>query len=134
MTKCQWHQLDHMQIICTLLQTDNHANTSSLIFYRPDALPGAQPCQSTEGRNNNNNNNNMATSLILDLSCSRNVAISTLSPTNSSSLVVTSVTTRLFWSTVTRFSRFCRYGMHRYYKYAGTTGVVELVNESLSKR
>jgi len=21
----QWHQLDHMQIICTSLQTDNHA-------------------------------------------------------------------------------------------------------------
>jgi len=35
----QWHQLDHMQIICTLLQTDNHASTSSLIFYRPGALP-----------------------------------------------------------------------------------------------
>ena len=26
----QWHQLDHMQTICTLLQTDNHTNTSSL--------------------------------------------------------------------------------------------------------
>jgi len=26
----QWHQLDHMQIICTTLQTDNHASTSSL--------------------------------------------------------------------------------------------------------
>jgi len=23
----QWHQLDHMQTICTLLQTDNHNNT-----------------------------------------------------------------------------------------------------------
>jgi len=23
----QWHQLDHKQIICTLLQTDNHAST-----------------------------------------------------------------------------------------------------------
>ena len=22
----QWHQLDHMQIICTLLQTDKHAS------------------------------------------------------------------------------------------------------------
>jgi len=39
----QWHQLDHMQTICTSLQTDNHNNTSSLNFYRPDALPGAQP-------------------------------------------------------------------------------------------
>jgi len=28
----QWHQLDHMQIISTLLQTNNHARTSSLIF------------------------------------------------------------------------------------------------------
>jgi len=28
----QWHQLDHMQTICTLLQTDNHTNTSSLNF------------------------------------------------------------------------------------------------------
>ena len=26
----QWHQLDHTQIICTSLQTDNHASTSSL--------------------------------------------------------------------------------------------------------
>jgi len=38
----QWHQLDHMQIICTSLQTDNHAAISSLNFYRPDALPDAQ--------------------------------------------------------------------------------------------
>jgi len=39
----QWHQLDHMQIICTSLQTDNHAGTSSFIFYRLDALPDTQP-------------------------------------------------------------------------------------------
>jgi len=39
----QWQQLDHMQTICTSLQTDNHTNTSSLNFYRPDALPDAQP-------------------------------------------------------------------------------------------
>jgi len=31
----QWHQLDHMQIIDTLLQTDNHASTSSLSSCRP---------------------------------------------------------------------------------------------------
>jgi len=30
-----WHQLDHMQIICTSLQTDNHSSTSPLSFYRP---------------------------------------------------------------------------------------------------
>ena len=28
----QWHQLDHTQTIRTSLQTDNHTNTSSLIF------------------------------------------------------------------------------------------------------
>jgi len=42
----QWHQLDCMQIICTLLKTDNHASTSSLSFYRLDALPAAQPTAS----------------------------------------------------------------------------------------
>jgi len=36
---------------CTSLQTDNHANTPPLVFYRPDALPAAQPTasKSTEG-------------------------------------------------------------------------------------
>jgi len=29
----QWHQLDHMQIICTSLQADNYGSTSSLSFY-----------------------------------------------------------------------------------------------------
>jgi len=28
----QWHQLDHMQAICTSLQTDDHTNASSLII------------------------------------------------------------------------------------------------------
>jgi len=41
----QWHQLGHMQV-CTLLQTDNHANIPPLSFYRPDALPAAQPTAS----------------------------------------------------------------------------------------
>jgi len=26
----QWHHLDHMQVICISLQTDNHSSTSSL--------------------------------------------------------------------------------------------------------
>jgi len=38
----QWHQLGHMQV-CTSLQTENHASTPPLSFYRPDALPVAQP-------------------------------------------------------------------------------------------
>jgi len=37
----QLQYLDHMQIVCTLYQTDNHA--SSLIICRSDALPAAQP-------------------------------------------------------------------------------------------
>jgi len=42
-SKWQWHQLDHMQV-CTSLQTDNHASNPPLkFFYRPDALPAAQP-------------------------------------------------------------------------------------------
>jgi len=46
----QWHQLDHMQSICTLHQTDNHINTSSLNFYRPDALPHGQTTVSKHWR------------------------------------------------------------------------------------
>jgi len=29
--------------VCTMLQTDNHATTPPLVFYRPDALPAAKP-------------------------------------------------------------------------------------------
>jgi len=36
----QWHQLNHtMQIVCTSLQTHNHARSSPRSFYKPDALP-----------------------------------------------------------------------------------------------
>jgi len=48
----QWQQLGATQIICTSLQTDNHASTSSLSFYRPDALPDAQPTVSKHRRYN----------------------------------------------------------------------------------
>jgi len=47
----QWHQLDHMQIICTTLQTDHHASTitqfftGQMLFLTPN-----QHCQSTEGK------------------------------------------------------------------------------------
>jgi len=41
----QWHQLGRMQV-CTSLQSDNHASTPPLSFYRPDALPAAQPTAS----------------------------------------------------------------------------------------
>ena len=47
----QWHQLDHMQTICTLLQIDNYVNTSSLNFFTGWMLflTSNQQCQSTEG-------------------------------------------------------------------------------------
>jgi len=45
----QWHQLGHMQV-CTSLKTDNHARTPPLSFYRPDALPVAQPTVSKHWR------------------------------------------------------------------------------------
>jgi len=42
----QWHQLAHMQIICALLQTDNHASTSPLkkVLFT-DPMPFLPPCQ-----------------------------------------------------------------------------------------
>jgi len=46
----QWHQLDDMQIICTLLQTANHASTPPLIFTSQMLfLTPNQQYQSTEG-------------------------------------------------------------------------------------
>ena len=44
---------------CTLLQTDNHAITSSLNFYRPDAVPDAQSTLSKrlEGKNHRPHHN-----------------------------------------------------------------------------
>jgi len=46
----QWHQLGHIQV-CMSLKTDNHASTSPLkFFYRPDALPAAQPTASKHWR------------------------------------------------------------------------------------
>jgi len=49
----QWHQLDHMQIICTSLQTNSHASTLPLRFFtgRMPLLPPDQQRQSTEGKN-----------------------------------------------------------------------------------
>ena len=45
----QWHQLGHMQD-CTSLHTDNHASTPLLSFYRPYAVPAAQPTASKHWR------------------------------------------------------------------------------------
>jgi len=45
----QWQQLDHMQIICTLLQTGNYTSTLSLIFTGWMLFVTLnQRCQSTE--------------------------------------------------------------------------------------
>ena len=45
----QWNPLGHMQV-CTSLQADNHTSTPLLSFYRPDALPAAQPTASKHWR------------------------------------------------------------------------------------
>jgi len=41
----QWHQLGHMKV-CNSLQTENHASTPPISFYRPDDLSAAQPTAS----------------------------------------------------------------------------------------
>ena len=50
MTGWQWYQLDHTQIICTSLQTDNHASASPLSFLQANALPATQPTASKHWR------------------------------------------------------------------------------------
>jgi len=42
-----WHQLGHMQL-CTLLQTDNHANTSPLKFFLQAGCPSCRPINSVK--------------------------------------------------------------------------------------
>ena len=47
-----WHQLDHMQVICTSLQTDNHDSPSSLSFlqagWRCSTRQSCRPTSSVE--------------------------------------------------------------------------------------
>jgi len=46
----QWHQLDHMHIICTSLQTDATPVPHHSVFYRLECMPFLPPnqqCQST---------------------------------------------------------------------------------------
>ena len=45
----QWHYLGHMQV-CTSLQTDTTPAPHHSVFYRPDALPAAQPTASKHWR------------------------------------------------------------------------------------
>jgi len=46
----QWHRLHHMQIICTSLQTDNHASMSPSVFTgQMPFLPPNQQRQGTKG-------------------------------------------------------------------------------------
>ena len=47
----QWHRLDHMQTICTSLQTDNHTSTSSVNYFKAlAALLDAEPTASNYRR------------------------------------------------------------------------------------
>jgi len=65
MMRWQWYQLDRTQIICTLLQRDNHANTSSLDFFTGLMLflTPNQEHQSTEGNVHNIRMTALATSI-----------------------------------------------------------------------
>ena len=63
-SECQRHQLGHMQV-CTSLQTDNHASNPPLkFFYRPDALPAAQPTASKHWRQHMLQRNSKETILV----------------------------------------------------------------------
>ena len=42
----QWHQLGYMQVCTSVPDRYNHASTPPLSFYRPGALPVAQPTAS----------------------------------------------------------------------------------------
>jgi len=48
MMEWQWHQVDHTQIICTSLQTNNHVSMSSLIL--AGCSSDIQPTVSKYGR------------------------------------------------------------------------------------
>jgi len=50
----KWHQLDHMQIIYTLLQTANNASNSPLIFLQAGCPSDAQPTVSKHWRHESN--------------------------------------------------------------------------------
>ena len=48
MMRWQWHQLDHMQVICTLLYIDNHVIIELFFTGQMLFLMLNQQCQSTE--------------------------------------------------------------------------------------
>ena len=50
MTGWQWHQPNHMQIVCTLLQTDNHASTASLHIFLLAGCPSCCPTNSVKAQ------------------------------------------------------------------------------------
>jgi len=66
----QWHQLGHMQTICTSLQTDNHASTPPLSFLQA-GCPSCRPTNSIKAlkaldyNNNNNNRDNVYVATIM---------------------------------------------------------------------
>jgi len=69
MTRWQWHQLDHMQIICTSVQINNHISTLPLNFLQA-GCPSCRPTNSvkaliatTLAYNTHTHNNNRFTAL-----------------------------------------------------------------------
>jgi len=52
MMRWQWHQLDHMQIICTSLQIENHATSLNffvgwMLFLMPNQQHQSTKCNSS---------------------------------------------------------------------------------------
>jgi len=58
-----------MQTICTSLPTGNHTSTSSLNFYRLDALPDVQPSVKALQENLTTLSNVTQLSLLTEFSC-----------------------------------------------------------------
>jgi len=54
----QWHQLDHIQIMCTSLETDNHASTSTLSFLRA-RCPSCHPTNNVKALTDIKNNRHL---------------------------------------------------------------------------
>ena len=61
----QWNPLGHMQV-CTLLQTNNHASTPLLSFYRLDADPAAQPTVSKHWRHYKEPNKTLIPAVLIE--------------------------------------------------------------------
>ena len=97
----QCHQLDHMQITCTSFRQITTPAPHHSIFYRPDALPDAQPTVSKHWRQSNWNwvpNDKSTVSAMLHLRFCRAILLRDSDAQQSSSVRLHSRTLRLWRS------------------------------------